>query len=208
MKRIASSCTLLIALALANTALADEPSAPSPVVPPPSGQVQANGEYVAPMQQATQPTYVPQSVAMSGPREIRDFDEDTQRVPAGYHPETRVRKGLIIAGACTFGAMYLLTALVAAAGDDVSSANGGNNPVAALWVPVAGPFIQMSQTSSSTANFFLAIDGLAQAGGAAMLIGGIASPKTVLVRDDLAKVWIAPTRVGRDGYGLGMTGTF
>lgn len=54
----------------------------------------------------------------------------------------------------------------------------------------------------------LAIDGLGQAAGATMLIAGIMSPKTVLVRNDLAEVRITPMRLGRDGSGLGFVGTF
>ena len=183
-------------------------AAPAPQLPPSNARA-ANGEYVAPMQQQTQPTYIPQSVAMSGPREIRDYDEDTQRPPAGYHPEKRIRKGLVIGGAVTFGIMYLFSAMAAAIDADTSRGYGErHSTLGALWVPVAGPFVQMARTQSSTGNFFLAIDGIAQLGGAAMLIGGFAAPKTVLVRDDLAKIWIAPTRIGKDGYGLGMNGAF
>ena len=39
--------------------------------------------YTAPLSQTTQTTYVPQSVAMSGPEEITDFDFE-RPVPLGY----------------------------------------------------------------------------------------------------------------------------
>ena len=39
--------------------------------------------------------YVPQSVALSGPRIITDWNDDDP-VPYGYHPSTRTRTGMIV----------------------------------------------------------------------------------------------------------------
>lgn len=182
------------------TARADEPSSQGYQTEP----VQSG--YVAPLSQTTQPTYVPQSVALSGPREIKDYQEGDP-IPPGYRPVERVRKGLIIGGAVTFGSIYLINALVAAAASDA----GDGNELAALWVPAIGPFIQMANTSSAVGNVFLALDGIAQSAGLAMLIVGIASPKTILVRNDLGE--IKPTirpmpLVGQGMSGAGIVGTF
>ena len=179
---------------------------PQPRAPPVSAQA-PNGEWVAPLYQRTQPTYVPQSVALSGPRVITDWDQG-QPIPYGYHPSTRVRRGLIIGGAVTFGSLYLLTGLVAAGGSDSASYSGTSNQYGALWVPGIGPFIQMFNTSSAMGNYALAVDGAAQCAGLAMLIYGLASPRTVLVRDDLAKPMIVPMKIGQDGYGMGVVGRF
>lgn len=164
--------------------------------------------YTAPLSQTTQPTYVPQSVALSGPEELEDFDEG-RPLPAGYTPVKRKRKGLIIGGAITFGVTYSLSILVAAAGAD--SNFGGSNPVAALWVPVVGPFIQMAKDNdSATASVILAADGLAQAAGVAMFVVGLAAPRTVLVRNDLVggmKVQLTPM-LGRNMNGVGLAGSF
>src|SRR5216684_6682295 len=47
---------------------------PYPNWPPRQSNAPApNGEYVTPLQQYTQPSYIPQSVAMSGPRMITDW---------------------------------------------------------------------------------------------------------------------------------------
>ena len=182
--------------------------APGPSSYAPSTARAPNGEYVAPLSQTTQPTYIPQSVAMSGPREIRDWEEG-DAVPLGYHAESRVRRGLIVGGAVTFGVLYLLSVLVASAGADDARASGRSNEEGALWAPVAGPFIQMGSTSSTTGSTFLFIDGIGQLAGAAMLVGGLAAPRTVLVRNDLASITtITPMRVGKDGMGMGLTGTF
>lgn len=171
--------------------------------PPPASAQAPNGEFVAPLQQQTQLTYVPQSVALSGPRVIQDWDEDSGAVPNGYHTESRVRRGFVVGGAVTFGVMYLLTAFGASVASDVG---GGAN---ALYIPVLGPFIQMGNSDSSTGKFLLAVDGAAQAAGAAMLIYGIASPKTVLVRNDLGMTThVVPMRMGNGGTGVGLVGTF
>lgn len=179
-----------------------------PSQPPPASARAPNGEYVAPLQQGTQQVYVPQSVALSGPREISNYEEG-EPIPPGYHAETKTRKGLVIGGAITFGALYLLSVLVGAAITDSGKKPYGDGESGEfLYVPVAGPFLQMTKTDSSSGNVTLAIDGIAQAAGATMLIVGITSPKTVLVRNDLGQVHLTPMRLGDKGGGLGLVGTF
>ncbi len=182
-----------------------EAPAPAPAkLLPQSGQPLSNGEYAAPMSQKTQPSYVPQSVAMSGPDTIDDYEEG-RPIPAGYHTETRKRKGLIIGGAVTLGSMYLLSAMIAAAGADLSSS--GQNSVAPLYVPVFGPFIQLATAGSSTGRFWCIIDGGAQAAGLAMLISGLVLDKTILVRNDLGAMLI-PIHTRDGGNGLGLMARF
>jgi hypothetical protein len=193
--RRAAGLATCVALALPGAAAAQE-DAPEP---PPRA-------YTAPLSQRTQPSYVPQSVALSGPRIINDWEEGDP-VPPGYHPTTRVRKGPVIAGSIIFGVFYLFSTLVAAVGSDTSGGSG--NPEAALWIPGIGPFIQMGSTSSAIGNWALAIDGVAQSGGLALLIYGIAAPRTVLVRNDLG-LRLAPRlmALGHGGGGVGLGGSF
>jgi len=153
--------------------------------PPVGGPV-----YTAPIYQETQPSYVPQSVAMSGPRMIKDWNEGDP-IPPGYHPTTRIKKGFVIAGAVTFGTTYLITAFGASIADAASS-----NSASALFVPIAGPFIQMGQCGNggcgAVGDFWLGFDGVVQAAGLAMFIYGLASPTTVLVRNDLGSNEMKP----------------
>lgn len=184
---------------------------------PPGAVVQQpqQGEYVAPLQQQTQPSYVPQSVALSGPRIIKDYTEGDP-IPPGYHVESRVRGGLIGGGLGMFGGAYLISVLVAAVGSDISSvcnsyAGSGTctNPLWPLYLPVVGPWVTMGTAGgSATGLVFLAIDGLLQGAGAAMTIIGIAVPKTVLVRNDLGSLQITPMMVGGTSPGFGLAGTF
>lgn len=216
--RFASALTAAVLVTTLASSNASAQSTLPPSQPPPATAQAPNGEYVAPLQQQTQQVYVPQSVALSGPRIIKDY-EDGEPIPPGYHAETRVRSGLVVGGAVTFGCMYLLSVLVGAAMSDAkkdseryASASGYSSSSSKedgdfLFVPVAGPFLQMTKTESSSGNVVLAIDGIAQAAGATMLIVGITSPKTVLVRNDLGEVRVMPMRIG-SGTGFGLGGTF
>ena len=209
--RLLGAVSLSVVLAAASSAQADEPTSPSttgPAAPDYSKQT-GKPEYTAPMSQQTQPSYVPQSVAMSGPSEISGYREGAP-VPPGYTPVARLRKGMIIAGGSVFAGLYFFSALIAAAGEDAKGS--GKNEVAALWIPGIGPFAQIFNTDSATANVFLAVDGLGQCAGIAMAIYGFASPKTVLVRNDLvgsAKPTVRPVPMTGNGTtGLALVGTF
>lgn len=208
--RIASAVTAAIIVSTLVAPRAYAQGLP-PSQPPPASARAPNGEYTAPLAQQTQQVYMPQSVALSGPRIIRDYEEG-EPIPPGYHAETRIRSGLVVGGAVTFGVMYLISVLVGAAMNDAAKAEsaygGGGTRGDFLFVPVLGPFLQMSKTSTSSGNVTLAIDGIAQAGGAVMLVVGVTSPRTVLVRNDLGEIRITPMKVGERGTGLGLVGTF
>jgi hypothetical protein len=204
-----AATVLLSVVALSAPAHADDdlpPPPPAPAAAPPTARP-ANGEYVAPLAQRTQRTYVPQSVALSGPMEI-DWS-DGEPIPDGYHRATRIRKGPIIGGAITFGTLYLFSVLAAASAQDTARSEGlSSSPEAALYVPGIGPFIQMASTSTATGTVVLAIDGLAQSAGLALLIYGLTSPRTVLIRNDFAQAAIVPIAFGKEGAGLGVVGRF
>jgi hypothetical protein len=132
--------------------------------------------------------------------------EPGETVPPGYQPRTQIRTGLVVAGASIFGGVWLLNVLVASIAIDTNQ--GQAIP---LFIPILGPFIAMGtfQSLQATDVFFLALDGLVQAGGAAMLIAGIAVPKHQLVRDRYASLFMPmPVSFGRGSAGLAFSGTF
>jgi hypothetical protein len=185
------------------------PAVPPGYVPAPQpGYAQGYGPgYTTPLYQQTQPSYVPQSVALSGPRIIKDWSEG-EPIPPGYHESVRARKGLIIGGAVLFGTMYLISAFAAAAETDLSSCgcHGG------LFIPGAGPFVELGHSGGATASLFLVLDGVSQVGGIAMFIAGFAAPQTVLVRNDMGSkgrlhLALSPI-IGPDRSGMGVVGTF
>ena len=191
---MAGVLALTMVAGTAHTARADEP-----VYAPPNVEV-APGVVVV-EQGGPRPS-------AAGPRVITDYEEGDP-FPAGYHPVQRTRKGLVVGGAVTFGCLYLISLLIAAANTDAAKADNRSSEADALYIPAIGPFVQMARTSSATANVFLALDGIAQAGGIAMFVAGISMPKTVLVRDASTSptLHLAPL-VGRGSTGLAVMGTF
>ncbi|HEX8114270.1 MAG TPA: hypothetical protein VF516_41355 [Kofleriaceae bacterium] len=199
---MAASRLLVIALSL--VALLHAPARADD--DPPRAQPMPLPVYPAPLAQTTQSTYVPQSVAMSGPEEITDFDF-SRPVPLGYTPVARPRKHLIVGGAVTFGVVYGLSAFVASIGEDAAH-NGGRNEVGSLWIPVAGPFLQMGQTDSATGRFFFASVGVAQLAGALMLYYGLTTKEHVLVRNDLVGSLTVTPMAGHGASGMALAGRF
>jgi hypothetical protein len=199
-------CASFAVFAIAAPARAQEQEPQAPPPPPDAVVAPATAaQYVAPLFQKTQPSYVPQSVALSGPRVIKDWNEQSP-IPAGYHPETRRRVGVITGGAILFAVPYFFSALSGAVAADNNKWNN-TNPAVAMYVPVAGPFIQMATSDSATLSLVLALDGLAQATGLTMLIVGLASPKKVLVRNDLGTLSLAPLMLPTGG-GMALHGSF
>jgi len=172
-------------------------------LPPPQPAVQP--VYTAPLSQTTQTTYVPQSVAMSGPEEITDFDYE-RPVPLGYTMVKRPRKGMLIGGSVSFGVSYGISVLSAAIGEDIS--DNGQNEAAAMWIPVAGPFLQMAQTDSATLRVFLFGLGAAQTTGAILLYYGLTTKKRVLVRNDIVGSLMVTPTAGDGTAGMLLSGRF
>ena len=174
-------------------------------LPPPQPAVQPI--YTAPLSQTTQTTYVPQSVALSGPEEINA--EEGRPVPMGYTPVQRTRKGLLIGGGVTLGVSYGYSVLLAAIGSDLASwSDDGRNELAAMWIPVAGPFIQMAQTDSALFRLTLAGFGIAQTTGAVLLYYGLTTKKTVYVRNDLVGSMTLTPMAGDGATGMMLSGRF
>ncbi len=123
-------------------------------------------------------------------------------VPDGYVVESRINKGLVIAGATTLGAVYLLTTLGAAIAVDTSSNPEAYEP---LFIPVAGPFVTIhTADANATGTFGLVLDGLAQTAGLSMFVAGLVAQEEVLVWRGHGMT-VAPT-AGPTGAGL--TGSF
>jgi hypothetical protein len=205
-----ASVALVTALGLSSSAGAqEEPAAPAGSVPGTTAQQPQTPPAAPPAPAAAPPeaalrVYPPPPTLYSSPVRPRELDwEDGQPIPEGYRVEGRIRKGLVIAGAATFGAAYILTALGAAIAIDNSE---DGEPYEPLFIPVAGPFVTIrTADASATATFGLVVDGVVQVGGLAMLIAGLAAQEQVLVRVGDAE--LTPVVGDRMG-GLGLGGSF
>jgi hypothetical protein len=170
-----------------------QPTAGYPA-PPPAG-------YAPPPQYATPPV---------GPRTI-EYAEG-RPVPPGYHVEEHARTGLAVGGGVTFGATWLLSAAIGAGLSEAwahDSDIGNDDTAWPLFIPVAGPFIGIGTMHASYGpGFILVMDGLAETGGLAMFIAGLAAKKQLLVRDDVydAQVQLVPL-AGPGVAGMAITGS-
>ena len=114
----------------------------------------------------------------------------------------RPRVGLIVAGAITLGVTWSLSALAAATysapytdyyysydtlGPSYASTSSSLGDTTALWplyIPVLGPWIEsgfLRGSGAAVGGALLAFDGLAQAGGLAMLIAGAVTHTRVAI---------------------------
>lgn len=126
-------------------------------------------------------------------------------------------KGKIIAGACTLGTVYLLTAFGGAAMIDAGKKESGSadNPLTPedesspenskaaigrnLLIPVAGPFMAMRHTDSAKGRFGMAFGGALQITGAVLLTVGLVQR----ARYKQARRWGVVAQAGRDGGQVG-----
>lgn len=134
------------------------------------------------------------------------YEEGTP-VPPGMRVATRVRAGLIAAGASIVGTTYLVTTV---AGSAIATA--ADRPDAAwLFAPVVGPWVYAASGEgvSGLGAFWLAVDGLLQGAGLAMLLGGALNPVRGLAYAGVEATgprWtVAPGFAGGPGASLDVT---
>jgi hypothetical protein len=214
-------CLVPALVSLASVAHADDPpplppaaaSTPPPGYgqPPPGYGQPPPGYYPPPGYGQPPPGYYPQQ---ADPRPVTMEYEEDQPIPPGYHVKTKIRAGLVGGGAGVLGGLWIIsifTGIFGNIGHEVTT--GEKDAWTPMYVPIVGPFITISTAStdlSGGGTALLVVDGIAQAGGAAMLVLGLALPKKTLVRDAISfspapGVTVTPTFTGT---GLGAVGTF
>lgn len=134
--------------------------------------------------------------------------EPGEPAPPGYVYQEKTRVGPIVGGSVLFGSVYALTAFagfVGELGNAVTYDGPRQTSYASLFVPAVGPFMQIASSSPSAgAATVLAIDGIAQCAGVALLVYGLSSKRTIFVRQDVA---LAPV-VGNGTTGAMLVGRF
>jgi hypothetical protein len=215
MRVVATLFTAVIACLLPSTSRAQD--TPSTWVPPtyPPGL----GPGYGPDYSLPRPSTTLEVPPVETEKSISDWSVGDP-VPTGYHRAKRVRVGFIVAGAVLLPVAYAGGFVLGALGNGLQCAPDacpGGSPSASyapLLVPVVGPFIELFEPGvAGFTRAVSAIDGFAQVGGLAMLIYGIASPTTVLVKGGEAsrggafELSLAPV-VGPGRQGMGVVGTF
>jgi hypothetical protein len=199
------------------------PAGPPPGLAPgspgyPSGSPSAYSPpgYPAPAPAAYPPGYAPAyppgyAPAYPYPVAPPPYGQLRLRTPVRY--ESRPMYGLIIAGAVTFGAAYLMTAGITGYINaiDCSHASPCRTVYWPLYIPVAGPIVYMGvgdKTAAAIVSPVLVISSLAQLGGLAMLVAGaIVRKKVPVYAEDAPRLTVAPY-FSPSGSGLQALGSF
>lgn len=146
----------------------------------------------------------------------QDPDATTYAVPVAAPVQdetyTTVNTPMIAGGLVLFGASYG-GALVAASMSDNEHDNR-------LWVPIAGPWLDLSERgdcniqneacdNETSTKVLLVADGVLQAAGAVAVVGGVLFPRTVHRSAPIVAIQhVKPIRVGQGGRGLAFSTTF
>jgi hypothetical protein len=134
---------------------------------------------------------------------------DGVHVPRGFRLDASPRYALVVAGASTSGALWVISTIAAIGLDKKKAVDGDPNFDDMYWpmfIPVVGPFISIGTANASgTGAGILALDGAFQAGGLALMISGLAAPKVELIPQKSLYL----TAEGAPGVpGLGLGGSF
>ncbi len=159
----------------------------------------------------------PSSVALFGAPAILPYRKEFP-VPAGYHVEERSASGLIITGAATVGVGYLVGLGVGIDHSFEGSLGWLAVPIVGAWPAIAGSKVHCSAETVDAAKKCLdnaynqattiavvAVDGMVQVTGLVVLLAGLASGHSELVRDDLQ---LSAHRRPDGGFELGVHGRF
>ena len=170
-----------------------QPTAPPAYPPPPPGSpwVMPQGDPAAPTAYVVPPGYVLQRAL---PERI---PYEGGPVPPGMRVHSRPRLGLVIGGAITFGATWLLSAYVGFLAEAFSGgySGSGSSPAGWLVLPVFGPLITAASGDVSSQGWsVLVLDALVQAGGLTMFVVGFTNPNRTLVPVQQQGARSAPAR--------------
>jgi hypothetical protein len=182
-------------------------SRPPPGPPPPGYAYPPPGYAYQPGYYYPVATYEPQPRWRPG-----------QPAPDGYHVETKPDVKTIKRGVTMLVAFWLISVLAGAAlNENEKPAPEDDNGVepgdwSTLYIPIAGPFLTMKNTSTKQAGWpLLLIDGLLQSTGVIMIGVGFANRKEYLERNTAArfvpKLRLEPM-VGPHSAGLSVTSSF
>ena len=134
-----------------------------------------------------------------------------------YARETVVTGGpnsaMLSSGIFTFGVPYIASVVVAA-NSDLSADKNLYVPVVGPWTdlvnrPGCGGFGQRSCDGETANKVLLVADGIFQGIGALQIVGAFLMPETRTVTvASQPRIIVAPSSIGRSGYGLAAAGTF
>lgn len=133
--------------------------------------------------------------------------QDGSRVPNGYRLRSSPRYGLLAGGIAMTSALWTISTIAAVVLDEEATSEGDPNFDDMYWpmfIPVVGPFVAIKTSDASgTGAAILALDGVVQTAGLAMMIAGLAAPKLEVVPQQ--KIRVGP-RVSAGGVTIELSG--
>lgn len=142
-------------------------------------------------------------------------------MPRGYHVEKRAASGLIVTGLLTLSTGYAVGLGIGLDRGFDGSLGWLAVPVLGAWPALAGRDIQCAAetveqakkclydaSNEATTVALVAIDGMVQTTGLVLLLAGLASGHSELVRDGVGDVHVTAGRRREGGFELGLEGRF
>ena len=114
--------------------------------------------------------------------------------PSGSDPGATARRAGLVFFSASYSAAYI-------------AALSFPNELSWMYLPVGGPWLALSRVSERELKTVLIVDAVFQAGGAILLLGGIASSGSQLVRTETTQLHVVP-QLGARGGGLHFAGSF
>ncbi len=153
---------------------------------------------------ASMPAQAQESTDRSDPAHAAEQWQEGDPIPAGYTTTLRARKGFVLAGTLLLAIPYGVS-FTGAVGNELVRGPSRENW---LFLPGAGPVVLMAQTGNPPGNIVLALDGLAQLAGIAMIAYGVASPGPVLLRESTRASFLVTPMLGGGRSGAAIVGRF
>ncbi|MFZ5896480.1 MAG: hypothetical protein ACOY0T_35830 [Myxococcota bacterium] len=212
---VAPPASIPSAAPAASPALAPSPAAPA-VVPAQPATTVAPSLPQPPQLTLSPPAGLAPSVAWSPPA-ILPY-RDGIPIPPGYHVEKRAATGLIGTGLGMLAVGYVVGLGLAIDHDFEGGLGWMAVPVIGAWPAVAGSEVKCTAQDvpaakqclseaydQATTIAIVAVDGMVQATGVALLVAGLLSGRSELVRDDLQ---VSARQRPEGGFDLGVRGSF
>ncbi len=199
MKKAAFALTTLAALVAAPAALAQE-------APNDETSETAGAPASAPAEAATT-TITAADTAAEPPTPVAPMAPPRARETIVAHQKLRPHRPLLITGTTMLFGSWAVTA-----GATAFASYQGRNADERLYLPVAGPFVHLADTTEGTLDMILiAGSGIAQAVGLGLTVLGLVIPEKIPAATIEAlgtKVNLTATSFGRGSAGFGAVGQF